>query len=223
MSETLARTADGFSYRPGTADEWILRERSYRRLLDRVVAGDRVLDLGGYIGSFAADAARRGGDVWAFEPAASNYALLALNGETFRFHAANAAVLDHDPPDHRVTFYQAPDGRRMPCGTVDRPKRGYTEVLVPAVDLRDVQLAWEPHHVKIDVEGYETKLLARLNLDAPALRTVAVEFELRGDRRAAALAADERLRAAGFTVRQRALADRSPTAWVAVLVYHRDL
>jgi FkbM family methyltransferase len=180
----LATTDWGLTYRPGSADRWILRESAYNRLLATITPEDRVLDAGGYIGSFSARARQRGATVLAYEPSPANFAICEINARAFGFDVVNAALtseLEFAPvqqPQY-VVFYDAPDERRAPYASL-LPKRGYTSRLVSAAPINRVQDTFQPTIVKLDVEGAEVELLRSLRIGK--LRGLAIEWELQRNR-----------------------------------------
>jgi len=176
---TLVETADGLLYRKNTADEWIIRENHYTTLLANLRPGDRVLDAGGYIGSFAAACAVKNTFVTSYEPVPANFEILRVNARTFGFHGVHAALISDKVPlapiqVPTVKFYAneayPPHGRTL-------EKKGYTPIDVPAIRMSAAQEAVDPTVVKIDVEGTEIELLADLDLES--IRMLFVEYELR--------------------------------------------
>jgi len=161
-------------------DSWFLED--YYVLLDRLKPGDRVLDLGGHVGTFALAAAALGCRVVCVEAAPRLIRLLrasvARNGFD-EVHIVHGAVTDRQGG---VGFI--PSG---PWGTIANPvvegqpstiqARTLTPVVVPAVtvDLLLDELRWDRVDVvKLDVEGAElgalrgmTRRLSRA--DAPVL------------------------------------------------------
>jgi FkbM family methyltransferase len=207
----LARTDLGIAYRVGSPDEWILRETSYRRLLRAIRPGDRVLDIGGYIGTFAAEACLAGALVISYEASSTNYAVLAENARHFGFTAVNQAVIP--VPGTSVTFYAANTARQLPYGSTRMKSRNYTATTVPAQDVHLIQDRFMPNFVKIDIEGTECDVAMALTLTG--LRGVAIEYDLqRAGQRAAAIATDDHLRSQGLhcstlTVREHSVKLRS--------------
>lgn len=220
MSE-LARTDKGFAFRPGTADEWVLREASsaYRLLIKRMASGDRVLDAGGYIGTFAAKAAKRGADVLSYEPCEDNFRVLAVNAATFGFRAVRAALLPHSQGS--ATFWAPTGGVQMPYGSLLRKGRNYAQVHVAAASIKEVQREFLPRWVKVDVEGVECELVRAL--DWSSVDGLAVEYELRQEeQRGAAELLDDDLRSSGFVCEARRVKDHSAKLWSTMKTYIRE-
>lgn len=159
---------------------WFLDD--YYVLLDRTRPGDRVLDLGGHVGTFALAAAALGCQVACVEAAPANVALLnasvALNGFD-HIRVVWGAVTDQEGT---VTFF--PHG---PWGTIanptarQSPEAIYATAVAPAdvpavrVDRLLERLGWDRvEFIKMDIEGSEPAALRSMpNLiarpDGPAL------------------------------------------------------
>jgi FkbM family methyltransferase len=155
-------------------DSWFLDD--YYVLLDGLTPGDRVLDLGGHVGTFALAAAALGCRVACVEAAPRLVRLLeasvARNGFD-RLHVVHGAATDHEGS---VSFL--PSG---PWGTIANPAvagspsmiqaRTLAPVVVPALTVDSLldRLDWDRvDTVKLDVEGAElgalrgmTRLLSR--------------------------------------------------------------
>ena len=146
-----------------------------RLVLELVIPGARVLDLGAHLGTVALSAAARGAQVIAVEASPRNARCLGASVQRNRFHALtveNVAVGDREGS---VRFHEAgPYGRvatDVDADAVDVP-------MTRAVSLVEAH-GWDGVDVvKIDVEGYELAVLEGLQ---PLLRTVApppVVFEV---------------------------------------------
>jgi FkbM family methyltransferase len=145
--------------------------RHYDVLLGALRAGDRVVDVGAHIGTFAFAAAALGCEVLAIEASPRNAALLRLgvrrNGFT-RVHVVHAAATAGPGV---VEFL--PHG---PWGTLDNPTTRTSPdaiqaltiepVTVPAMGVDDVidSLGWDRVDVvKLDVEGGEVGAIAGMS------------------------------------------------------------
>jgi len=137
--------------------------------------GDRVLDLGGFVGEFALAAAAHGCEVVSVEANANQASMLATSAELNRFDDLRVVQAAVGEVPGTVTFHL-----RGPYGQVTRgaePVDGasYADVLQVTVDDLVAALGWDRvDFVKIDVEGSEAAALkgaARLLSapDAPAL------------------------------------------------------
>jgi FkbM family methyltransferase len=212
-----------FLVRPGTTDVQVVAEVVERRAYHRsgfleAEPGDRWLDLGGNIGTFAVVAAAAGGLVRSFEPEPSNYALLeanvALNGYADRIVTTRAAVVAGAPGSRLL--YLCAEGANKYRHTLTHI-RGRRAVAVDCRRLLDLLDGW-PNAVKLDIEGSELPMLAQPH-GWPGIRKMVFEYHLDRDRRLARF--HERmasLRAAGFEVHHpkmpegKALCDWWPAA-----------
>ena len=176
--------------RPGTLDDWIVYEQRYYDPLG-IRPGDRVLDLGGHIGAFAARAAARGAQVISFEPDPENYPLLVENTRALDVRAIRAAVVASQMDT--VTLYRLA-GENTGKHSL-HIKRGREPIEVPAmpwpvvVDLGPFDVA------KCDIEGAEY----HLPIWELGVRALAVELHLhpRGWREAA-MALTTRIEGEGY-------------------------
>jgi FkbM family methyltransferase len=123
--------------------------------------GDRVLDLGAFLGEFALAAATHGCEVVAVEANPALAAMLTASANLNRFshlQVVNAAVGDRAGT---VTF--APHGPwgQVRSGTNVSPSAGDVTVDRVAIDDLVASLGWESvDFVKLDVEGSEMNALA---------------------------------------------------------------
>lgn len=156
-----------FTVRDGTFDGEMAREifedRYYTCDGWGIPAGGTVLDIGGNIGAFAAYAALKGaGEVHTFEPMPDTFALLVQNTARFpRIKAHQEAISVKSGPVRMSGFFAMSDGvinTGLPAISDDP---GGVEV--QAVSIHDVLASrdfWDV--VKIDIEGYEFRLLEDL-------------------------------------------------------------
>lgn len=148
-----------------TGDTWFRDD--YDALLDRLRPGDRVLDLGGHLGTFALAAAALGCQVVCVEAAPAHVRLLEASVRRNGFDALT--VVHAAVADHQGTVEFVPSG---PWGTIANPVvraapgeiqlRAYEPISVPAVTVDALleQLGWSRvDAVKIDVEGAEVMVL----------------------------------------------------------------
>lgn len=127
------------------------------RILSAVQPGDVFLDVGAYVGLYAIAAAKRigrTGHVYAFEPDPENFNMLcrqiSLNGLHGLVEARQAAVGDDDGT---VSFAS---GRSVESHIVSKGEDG---VPVQACRLDSVCPDFKVNIIKIDVEGFEEKVL----------------------------------------------------------------
>jgi len=162
-------------------------ERATLQLFDRLIANARgFLDIGGHHGQYALRAARtlaeRGGRVFAFEPTPANAAALLHNASLSalsNIDVCTAALSDTAGILRMVQSHATNTGgsrlAAQPTGTPDgiaihvavHPFSDFVPILPPeAFDL-----------VKIDVEGYEARVLASLFASsAPRPRHILLEY-----------------------------------------------
>lgn len=218
---TYESTSDGLVYRASTADEWVLRESAYGRLLRELRPNSRLLDLGGYIGSVALRASNRGAKVLSVEASPDNYSVLHQNAVQFGFKTLHAAVVPSSYANStmRLPFYVSSDERGHPYCRLSW-KRGYTEVQVPIVAIDELQRSFDPNFIKIDIEGLECAIIHELDLSK--LDGIAVEYELHTEaQKNAAAEADDHLRAAGLSTEQMPIRTHSAKTRSVVKTYLR--
>lgn len=149
-----------------TGDTWFLDD--YFPLLNLLKPGDRVLDLGAHIGTFALAAAARGCRVLCVEAAPENVTLLraaaARNGFTGQLHIVHAAVTDHEGMEQ--FFPHGPWGAIASKAVAEVPAlisaQEISTVAVPAVTVDAVLrgVGWNRvEAIKLDVEGSEVAVL----------------------------------------------------------------
>lgn len=133
----------------------------WRSLMDQVKPGDIIADVGSYIGLYTVALAHRVGTrgrVIGFEPDESNYQALKkhvdLNGVANRVTLFRAAVGDVEGFAEFTSNLDSSSIR----GTIDRSVRGEVGI-VPCVTLDGVFEGKKLDLMKVDVEGYEEKVL----------------------------------------------------------------
>jgi FkbM family methyltransferase len=139
------------------------------RLLEHLRPGEILADVGAYHGAFAKAAAKRGSTVVCFEPDPRNAAKLR------QFTVVQAVVSDTTEP---VTF--AARGSQV-SGAADLYLSETTSYMVaPAVTLDGVFVDSERQvgAIKIDVEGYEAKVLRGARRVLGEARAVLVELHV---------------------------------------------
>jgi FkbM family methyltransferase len=157
-----------------------------------LTADDVLVDVGANIGLFSLLAgAARGARVFAFEPEAQNYALLAkniaINGACDRITAYCAAVSEKFSMDRLFT------NAVEPGASGNQFARDVTLLLVPrqstysqgsiGVSLDEAVSSGfipQPTHMKVDVDGFEHLVVAgaRTILTSPAMRSVILETNM---------------------------------------------
>jgi FkbM family methyltransferase len=151
--------------------------------IDQLKAGERFWDIGANVGVFTLYAAkRRSAKVLAFEPVFSNYFILnrsiAANDINSRVDAFAIAITDSTRFGH-MSLASLAEGTAM--HTVDRSESGVFKQATPCFSIDDLveKFGFEvPHHIKIDVDGFEEQVIkgALHTLKKPELKTVMVEL-----------------------------------------------
>jgi FkbM family methyltransferase len=181
--ESPILTMDGLSFRVRAGsikskmtDTFAIMESLYHKLYNRrfvhdefkIEPGDTVIDIGGYIGSFALPAARlaRDGTIYSFEPSPGNFAQLEKNvalNQAGNVRIFNRAVASRD---RKVTLFLD----NMNPASNNIYMKGGKEVEADAVSLptffREHGIE-RCHFFKIDCEGAEYEIL--MNLDRSML------------------------------------------------------
>jgi FkbM family methyltransferase len=182
----LVLTMDGLSFwvrgvsiKSKMTDTFAIMESLYHKLYNRrfthdeftIEADDTVIDIGGYIGSFALPAARfaRNGVIYSFEPSPANFAQLEKNVALNR--AANVRIfnLAVASRDHKVTLFL--DNMNPASNSIYM--KGGREIELNAVSLPTF---FREHDIercdllKIDCEGAEYEIL--MNLDRSMLERI---------------------------------------------------
>jgi FkbM family methyltransferase len=125
----------------------------------------RCVDIGAHVGLFSVEAAKRGAQVWAFEPSAVNFQALLLNAKDFYPHIYpfQAAIV--------------PDGNGLYC--MNHPSGPGVQISAgngtyPAIPVSFTALlrALAPiDYLKIDIEGFEHRIFRPLDYDEMILKT----------------------------------------------------
>jgi FkbM family methyltransferase len=158
--------------------------------MSRLGADDVLADVGANVGMYSIWAAKVGGArVWAFEPESQNFALLnrniVLNGLGGRVRAYCVALSDRPGYSelHLSEFSLGGSGHSLgePVDFRLQPaQRAYSQGCVAATldELVAAQAMPPPSHLKIDVDGFEHKVLAgaERTLRDARLRSLIVEL-----------------------------------------------
>ena len=157
--------------------------------LDGMSEADRLWDVGGNIGVYSLYAAhQRGVRVYAFEPEASNFAVLcrniAINKLDDRITAFCIALTEQAGVDVLNVAHLVAGASSTQFGhTVDQLGRPFTPAMrqgcfgFPIDELISVHGFEPPTHIKIDVDGLEPAILAgaERTLADPTLKSILVE------------------------------------------------
>jgi FkbM family methyltransferase len=150
---------------------------------EHVQEGDVFFDVGANVGSYSLIAAHCGARVFAFEPEAMNYGRLlqniGLNPQIEdRITALPVALWD----SHQMqTMYMKESAPGYASHAFERNgKTPLTQAVLPLRldDLPTFGLP-QPHHIKIDVDGYEWRVLngATFTLESSELKSVLIEVD----------------------------------------------
>jgi FkbM family methyltransferase len=161
-------------------DTWFLED--YYVLLDRLHPGDRVLDLGGHVGTFSLAAAALGAEVACVEASPDSIAALEASVGANRFDRMRviwAAVSDHDGvlefvPNRAWGTVANPTVTQSPAAINAATVQ---TVRVPAMTVHQIlrRLGWSRvDFVKVDIEGSEIAALRSMSAflaqpDAPIM------------------------------------------------------
>lgn len=145
-------------YRPGTTDENVIKEvidnHCYRRVrLDfDVEDGEKWLDLGANIGTFAVYCKLRGATAICYEPDADCFKLLSYNAKGFE--CVNSAVTAED--NEFITFYPSKGSDNYRGSIFDRNRTD--GIQVPNTFVGSLQENFYDG-IKLDIEGSELAIL----------------------------------------------------------------
>lgn len=166
--------------------------------MDQFKPGDVMFDVGGNVGMYSVYAGKiSGARVFSFEPESQNYAELnrniflnELNGRVTAYNLAasnsfelSTLFLSHFCPGFsHHDFGENRWDKDMDLGhTVlkrdDRLEQGCTSIVIDDVIAQG--FFPQPHHIKVDVDGFEWKVVegARKTLQSPGLKTVLIETD----------------------------------------------
>lgn len=141
--------------------------------------GDIVVDLGANQGIFTCYAAKRarGGWVYAVEPDAENLSWLKAHLELN--HISNATVIPKCAGDHTgKAYFRKGDSSGTGC-VVDASEHGPDIADVDQVTLDDLMTTYGLSKIdllKIDVEGFETKVLSGAHGRFGSIRRIVLEY-----------------------------------------------
>jgi FkbM family methyltransferase len=165
--------------------------------LETIKPDEVYVDIGANVGMYAIYAGVVGARVFAFEPEALNYAELNkniyvnnLHGRVTAYCMAISDVVDvsvlylsafsfagshHDFGSNRWDSDKIIGGRELQRDK--RPQQGC--VSFPLDELVSRQVVAPPHHIKIDVDGFEYKVArgAANTLQMPSLKTILLEVD----------------------------------------------
>jgi FkbM family methyltransferase len=157
---------------------------------EHVQEGDVFYDVGANVGGYTLIAASRGATVYAFEPEAMNFGRLVQNMELNLDVADRIFTLPFALWDkHEVLnmyMKQPHPGAAQHAIANGTKMEGYPyRQTIAGIQLDDLQ-TWSiplPNHIKLDVDGYEARVLkgGPLVLETPLMKTAMVEIDHRID------------------------------------------
>ena len=162
---------DGFTVRPDTLDEYVLKEvkTCYKHLT--VKATDTIMNIGANVGAFEWYYADKVKKIVSYEPDPANFRLLKINTRSFdNVKIVRRAVISGE--DETVSFFlntKKNKGAHSLC-----IKRGREEITVKATNFSKILSIHKPSVVKIDIEGGEYELLKTKIPDC--VERMAIEF-----------------------------------------------
>lgn len=170
---------------PRAARFWMNKDLTQRNpfQLVRVRKGDRVMDCGSCIGTFAAAALAAGAShVRCYEPMPKNAAVLRSNMTRY---GERATVIQAALIDSKATGIEMEVSGFSGAHSIVRRKPAARTEFVRAVCFRDELKKFKPQVIKMDVEGAEYVLLPSLRRkDLAGVSCVSLEFHKTEDRKA---------------------------------------
>lgn len=167
----------GIIYREDTFDNFIVKEsRGYFPL--GITESDRILDLGGHIGSFAARALleRPGTPIVSIEAEQSNFAALQENATKFGFTAKHNAIVADELDGQEIQLYVNVKKNNAAHSILETRGRA-TQTTVGVGFTRTLQEV-QPTIIKCDIEAAEFLLPWNKLAEAPQVQTVIMELHL---------------------------------------------
>ena len=168
-------THDGTSaqfYTPNDTTQWraktlFTKEPITIEWIDTMQAGDVLWDIGANVGGYSIWASkRRGVEVYAFEPEASNYAILCRNFRVNDVKGLTYGLAVTDEPRLSTLFCSSP----LPGGSCHsfgqdvgpdlEARHGVKQGAIGMTLDQLAELLPKPTHVKIDVDGFEHLVIA---------------------------------------------------------------
>ena len=140
--------------------------------IDSFEPHDTFVDIGANIGLYTLYAAKRGAVVHAFEPHAGNFAELVTNIYINEFNNVKAypfAVMDKNSVDELAMLSIVPAQSHNDFGMEDERVKHYVAGF--KLDYTRVK----PHHIKIDVDGLEDKVIAGMDKSLELVKSILVE------------------------------------------------
>jgi FkbM family methyltransferase len=157
---------------------------TYQWIKAAISPGEVLYDIGANVGGYSLIALSRGAKVVAFEPHHENFRELCRNVGLNKLEA-DAILVPVALSDQRGALrnpsFSGPAGQSM---TLEEEGGGPVSIIAARLDdLRDDFQLPAPNHVKIDVDGFELKVLkgAQQTFGVQELRTCLIEIDLRAE------------------------------------------
>ena len=153
---------------------------------DFVQPGDVFYDIGANVGAYSLIAAARGAEVYAFEPEAMNFGRLVQNIEINedlrdRIYALPMALWDRHELQIMWLENPQPGGSsfRISRQNGERPMQFSQALFTVRLDDLDTWAIPTPNHIKLDVDGYEWRVLdgGTLLLADKGMKSLMVEID----------------------------------------------
>ena len=162
--------------------EWQYAQGTIRKLQKVPInkKTDVLLDVGMNVGVLAWAVAPKFKQVFGYEAHPKTYAKLRKNLKTFRLENVRAFRFAVSDVEGQTLYVSSPGNSTgasaRPSMRLNNPPPDYYHAAT-TVDIKKVVAAYKPTHVKIDIEGGEYPVLARMGADWPAhVRHLFVEF-----------------------------------------------
>lgn len=181
--DTAARYHTPNDITKGRAQTLFTKEPITIKWIEGMAPGEILFDVGANVGMYSVWAAKRGVQVYAFEPEAGNYDLLCRNLalNDLAVPAYCLAVSDRTSIDLlHLSQREAGHSCHSFGAAVNfdlRPRKGPTQgaVAMPIDELVRRGLP-QPDHIKIDVDGFEHKVIAGARKTLENVKSVLVEL-----------------------------------------------
>ena len=180
--------------RPGTLDEYILKEvkSAYKNL--EIQPTDTILDVGANIGAFAKLAVDKGAQVYCYEPEPENFGLLELNSP--RSKNFNTAVVGENAPPFVDLYVASTKNKGI---HMLRPVNGRDSIKVGTTSFDVAVKASSANKIKIDAEGAEYQFMPYTFPDKVERVVMEIHFQYDPTWRQKGRAVHDSMLAQGFT------------------------
>jgi FkbM family methyltransferase len=167
----------GLWYRPNGQDLNVAKSIGHLSEYGALPIGGSVLDIGGHIGAFALWSQSKGATtVLSFEPDHENFCVMMKNFSCHdeRLAGINKAVMS-DPAPATITLFRS---QRSEASHSLYNAPGREPIDVSVIGLNAIFEFYQPDVLKVDVEGYEYKLLGKPFMIPKCVKALAVECHL---------------------------------------------